>query len=78
MRAIKLNTYVAGDRTLRLKLPDDVDEGPAEVIVLVPDATGRRSHTLRDFLVGLSSRPRQLRTKEEIDRYLAQERESWD
>lgn len=78
MRAIKLNTHVASDRTLRLQLPDDVDEGPAEVIVLVPDATGRRSHTLQDFLVGLASRPRQLRTKEEIDRYLEQERESWD
>ncbi|HYU31946.1 MAG TPA: hypothetical protein VEW48_07270 [Thermoanaerobaculia bacterium] len=78
MRAIKLNTHVAGDRTLRLKLPDDVEEGPAEVIVLVADAPGRRSHTLQDFLVDLSSHPRHIRTREEIDRYLEQERESWD
>jgi hypothetical protein len=70
MRAIKLNTHVASDRTLRLQLPDDVDEGPAEVIVLVPDATGRRSHTLREFLDDLPHHRRQIRTKEEIDRYL--------
>jgi len=78
MRAIKLNTHVARDHTLRLKLPDDVEEGPAEVIVLVRDEAERRSHTLQDFLASLSTRPRHVSTKEEIDRYLEQERESWD
>jgi hypothetical protein len=77
MRAIKLNTHVAKDRTLRLKLPEDIQEGPAEVIVLVPEGAERPSHTLGDFLSGLSARPRRVRTKEEIDRYLEQERESW-
>jgi hypothetical protein len=78
MRAIKLNTHVAKDRTLRLKLPEDIQEGPAEVIVLVPEWTERPAHTLQDFLAGLSARPRRVRTKEEIDSYLEQERESWD
>lgn len=78
MRAIKLNTHVAQDRTLRLKLPEDVQVGPAEVIVLVAEGAERRTHTLKDFLAGLSTRPRRIRTKEEIDRYLEQEHESWD
>jgi hypothetical protein len=78
MRAIKLNTHVAKDRTLRLKLPEDVQEGPAEVIVLVREETERPTHTLKDFLAGLSARPRRIRNKEEIDRYLEQEHESWD
>lgn len=78
MRAIKLNTHVAKDRTLLLKLPQDVQEGPAEVIVLVPERAEHPSHTLEDFLAGLSARPRRVRTKEEIDQYLEQERESWD
>ena len=78
MRAIKLNTHVSKDRTLRLKLPEDVQEGPAEVIVLVPELTERPAHTLQEFLAGLSARPRRIRTKEEIDSYLEQERESWD
>lgn len=78
MRAIKLTTQVAKDRTLRLQLPEDVREGPAEVIVLVPEGPEQRSHTIRDFLAGLSSSPRRILTKEEIDRYLEQEREGWD
>jgi len=78
MRAIRLNTHVAKDRTLLLKLPEDVQEGPAEVIVLVPEAADRPAHTVQDFLAGLSARPRRIRTKEDIDRYLERERESWD
>jgi len=77
MRAIKLNTHVAKDHILRLKLPNDVQEGPAEVIVLVPEETARPSHMLEDFLAGLSAHPRRIRTKEEIDSELAQEHESW-
>jgi len=38
MRAIKLNSRIEKDRTLSVQLPDDVAEGPAEVIVLVPEA----------------------------------------
>lgn len=78
MRAIKLTTHVAKDRTLRLQLPGDVREGPAEVIVLVPEGSEQPSHTIRDFLADLSNSPRRIRTKEEIDRYLERERESWD
>jgi hypothetical protein len=78
MRAIKLTTHVAQDRTLRLKLPEDVQVGPAEVIVLVPEVAERPAHTVQDFLAGLSARPRRIRTKEEIDSYLEQERQSWD
>jgi hypothetical protein len=42
MRAIKLQTNIERDHTLHLELPSDLAEGPAEVIVLVPDRTGRR------------------------------------
>lgn len=77
MRAIKLQTHVAKDRTLHLQLPEDIQEGPAEVIVLVPEPAESPAHTLRDFLAGLSSR-RQVRTKEEIDRYLEEERGAWE
>jgi hypothetical protein len=77
MRAIKLNTHVAKDRTLLLQLPEDVQEGPAEVIVLVPENAEQSTRTLEGFLAGLAARPRRVRTKEEIDRSLKQERESW-
>ncbi len=78
MKAIKLQTHVTKDRTLRLQLPDDVEEGPAEVIVLVSEPKAGLGHSLRDFLASLPARPRQPRTKEEIDHDLEQERESWN
>jgi hypothetical protein len=79
MRAIKLQSHVDETRTLHLKLPEDVQEGPAEVIVLVPDAgTESPVPTLRAFLAGLGRPPRQTRSKEEIDRALEEERASWD
>ena len=78
MRAIKLQARVEKDHTLSLKLPEDVREGPAEVIVLVPDKAAKPSHSLSDFLTRLPRRSRQLRSKEEIDRYLEQERQSWE
>jgi hypothetical protein len=78
MRAIKLQTHVDQDHMLRIQLPDDVREGPAEVIVLVPEAKERTAPSLSDFLATLADRPRRIRSKEEIDRDLAAERESWD
>jgi hypothetical protein len=78
MRAIKLHSYVEEDHTLNLRLPEDVREGPAEVIVLVPDEPGAPAHSLDDFLAGLLARRHRTRTTAEIDRDLERERESWE
>jgi hypothetical protein len=78
MRAIKMQTLVEKDHTLHLQLPEDVNEGPAEVIVLVPELAEPPRHTLADFLARLSERPRTTRKKEEIDQYLQEERASWE
>ena len=79
MRAIKLQTHVDRDHIVRLKLPEDVQEGPAEVIVLVPEAVSETpAPSLRDFLADLALRPRKTRSREEIDRDLEQERASWE
>jgi hypothetical protein len=75
MRAIKLQAHVEKDHTVSLRLPEDVGEGPAEVIVLVPDPAAKPAHSLSDFLARLPRRPR---SKEEIDRYLEQERQAWN
>jgi len=78
MRAIKLQTQVERDHTVHLVLPEDVNEGPAEVIVLVPEPAQPPRHSLADFLAQLSERPGASRSKEEIDRYLREERASWE
>jgi hypothetical protein len=78
MRAIKLQTRVPHDRTLSIQLPDDVEEGLAEVIVLVPDRRPRKSLSLQEFLTELSRHRRSARSQEDIDAELRRERESWD
>jgi len=78
MRAIKLQAQVPQDRTLSIKLPDDVEEGLAEIIVLVPEARTSRSLSVEEFLAELSKRPHRTRSKEEIDAEILEMRQSWD
>jgi hypothetical protein len=83
MRAVKIATAVTKDHTLHLELPDEIGEGPAEVIVLVGDpdaqtATRSDSWTLDDFLAESRLDERFIRSKEEIDAYVRSERESWE
>jgi hypothetical protein len=76
MRAIKVQAQVSKDHTIRLQLPEDVQEGPAEVIVLVTDAR-ERGHSLKEFLADLAKRPSPSRSREEIEQHLKEERASW-
>lgn len=83
MRAVKLSAQVNSDHTLHLRLPEEIHEGPAEVIVLVPEPTaGAQTQPEGPSLVDFLARPRVescfIRSKEEIDDYLREERESWE
>jgi hypothetical protein len=60
-----------------VRLHEDVEEGPAEVIVLLPERKETRP-ALLTVLDSLAQRPRPRRRKSEIDRYLDEERGSWD
>jgi hypothetical protein len=76
MRAVKLEGRVQSDHTLRVRLPEDVEEGPAEIIVLLPETQGPRP-PLSAVIDSLAGGPRPHRQKGEIDRSLDEERESW-
>lgn len=79
MRAIKTAGRVGSDGTLSVCLPSDVPEGPAEVIVLIPDGEARAADGALDaFLHDLRQGERRVRSKAEIDRSLAAERSAWD
>lgn len=83
MRALKLPAQVTSDHTLHLRLPDDISEGAAEVIVLLPEADEEEiemaeSRSLEEFLAASRVDQRFIRTKQEIDDYLRAERESWE
>jgi hypothetical protein len=77
MRAIKLTGTVEPDHTLHLHLPEDAVVGPAEVIVLLPEGGRAESGSLDGFLDNLQE-PEHPLSAEEIDRYLASERASWE
>jgi|GEM_PF-2549923 DUF1009 family protein len=79
MRAVRMAGYVNGDHTLRLDLPKDVEEGPAEVIVLVPEKIPESNQTtLETFFQNLERAGRKVISKEEIDRSIDNERNSWE
>jgi hypothetical protein len=77
VRAVKLKGRVEPDHTLRVRLPEDVGEGPAEVIVLLPERTGTKP-SLPAVLTSLQDASRHRRRKAEIDQALEEERAAWD
>jgi len=79
MRAIKLRANVGRDHRIELELPPEMPEGEVEIIVLAGEAASlSEARSLRDFFDELDRLPRKRLTKEQIDRYIAEERASWD
>lgn len=81
MQAIKLRANVGRDRRIELELPAEIPEGEVEVIILASGPSDQAKagfKTLREFNDWLGQQPSTGRSKEEIDRYLAAERASWD
>ena len=81
MPTFTLQGRVTPDRRLEVQLPPEVPEGDAEVTLSVEDQhvppLGSPERILA-FLEELHRNPHHTyRTKEEIDRYLQQERDSW-
>ena len=82
MRAVKLPAQVNKDRTLQLQ-PEEIREGPAEVIGLVPEPEAGAEpqpdeRSLEEFLARPRVDSRFIRSKEEIDDDLREERKSWE
>ena len=79
MRQIKLIGTIGSDHKLSADMPSDVPAGPAEIIVLVRDRPViGRSKSLSEFITRLHKADIPRRSKEEIDRCIEQERDSWE
>jgi hypothetical protein len=83
MRAVKIAAAVSKDHTLYLELPEEIGEGPAEVIVLVRDSAEQAEAqsdgwSLDEFLAESRLDPRFTRSKEEIDAHVRAERQAWE
>ena len=79
MNAVKLQVVVPESRELTITLPPEVPPGEAEVIVLTQPVSMASRGSWERVRAFLERTPpaRPGRTKEEIDRYLAEERTSW-
>jgi hypothetical protein len=79
MQAQRYSVVIDKTHRISLNLSDDFSEGPAEVIVLA-DRQSRKQpqRSLDDFLAALEKSPRRVMSKEEIDRYIEEERSSWE
>lgn len=79
MQAVRLNAVLGTDRCLQIQVPAEIPVGEVEVIVLAREASGDASgKSLRDLFAELDRMPHKHLTKEEVDRYIAEERASWD
>lgn len=81
MKAVKVMGRITEDHRLEVILPSDTPTGNAEVIVLVdePEAgSNDQSDYLKALFRDLDASDRSRSTKDEIDRYLAEERASWE
>ncbi len=80
MQAIKLNAHIDHNHRLEIQLPIDVPEGDAEVIVLIPSSVPnealRRRH-LEELLERSAHTGNAGRSAADIDRQVAEERDSW-
>ena len=77
MNAVKREVVIGKDRRIVIDLPPDTPEGPAEVIVLVHEPPPTSARALLEDADEWRARSPYRRSKEEIDRYLEEERASW-
>lgn len=79
MQAVRLNAVVGDDHRLQIVVPQEIPVGEVEVIVLASSPTPARvEQTLSELFAELDRMPHKRVTKEDVDRYLAEERASWD
>jgi len=79
MKAVKLEGHVTKNHKLNLTVPEDVNTGPVEVILLVPEKEENgKTQNIKSFLKQLSKSKTARLSKEEIDQSLANERNGWD
>lgn len=86
MQTLRLRYTVTADHQITLTLPPDFPMGPVEIMVRsadVPEAVDgsaeqQRRDDLKSFFEFLETLPPTGRTREDIDRQVQEERDSWE
>lgn len=77
----EIETEIPIDHQLHLKLPDDIPAGHAKIAVIydIPDKSADKAEQMAAFLKALPDEPEEPGlSREAINDYLRQERQSWD
>jgi hypothetical protein len=79
MQSVQLRAVLSADRRLSRAVPDVMPEGAVLVTIeaIPEEKEARCSVTLGELLAEIDRMPHRRYTKEEIDRFLAEERASW-
>ena len=84
MQAYQFEHSVPSSHTVTVNLPPDAPTGPAQVIVLFPDANDARSQPsppqfadIAQFLAWHDPQPASGRNAEDVDAQIREEREGW-
>ena len=85
MQAYKLKTFIPPDHSITLRIPAEIPSGDVEIVLLVPEHNGSPALApaadMQKFLAQverISAISSSGRSKEDIDRSIAEERQAWE
>jgi hypothetical protein len=76
--ALRLETTVLPGHRLEISAPELPEGARVEVIVVLPAEPPRQHQSMLDLLATLPPGPLLFKTPEEVNRYLQEERDSWE
>ncbi len=76
--ALRLETTVLPGHRLEVSAPELPEGAKVEVIVFLPVSPAPARQSTLDFLANLPPGPLLFKTREEVDRYVQEERDSWE
>ncbi len=83
MQTYRFDRHVAQSHTITLELPPEAPTGPAQIIVSFPEAPRTKADNsprfadIAEYIAWLDTQPPTGRTREEIDRQVQEEHDSW-
>lgn len=75
--ALRIKTKVLPGKKIEITSPDLVEGDSVEVLVVLPAKSAKRRRSVLDLLKSTPA-PGVFKTAAEVDKYLQEERDSWD
>lgn len=75
--ALRITTKVLPGKKIEVSSPELVEGEAVEILIVLPGPAKRQKRSVMDIIEG-GGFPSRGTTAEEVDRYIEQERDSWD